>query len=395
MKRIAYFEPVRGLKVYGRELLPHLARYYAVDVFTDSRRDALMLDMAQACSLYHFDDFHGLNGYRHLIFQLRNNHAHVPVYDLLLAHGGVSVFHDVNISGIIGSKTLMHGQRWTFFDELRRNEGIGACVSSALDVLLRKCWPDPTRYMMNKVACRHSRGIIVHNRQAQRAIGMAAPQVPIAVVKRGVPEVNGADPLAARRRLGIPLDAFLVVSLGVVAERKRIPQALAAFARLRDQVPHSRYMLVGRATPGFNVQALTRRMGLVDHVETTGWVTEDLFYDYLSASDVCVTLRYPVEGETSSVALRAMSYSKPTLVSDAGSMCEWPDDICVKIKPGDGEVEAIYHALYELSQDVSARRALGERARAYTRLHHTWETAAQAYYDFLENLSRSERECSE
>ena len=386
MKRVAYFEPVRGLDVYGRELLPHLAHYYDIDVFTDARHDALVPDVAQGFPLRHFDDSRRRNSYAHLIFHLRNNAAHAPVYDQLMVLGGVSVFHDVNISGIIGGKTLARGQRWEFLNELRRVEGPSAFARSSVDVLLRKRWPAPDQYTMNKAACQRSRGIIVHNRQAQRALARVAPGVPIAVVGRGVPEADNVDPIAARRRLGVPQDVFLVVSLGVVAERKRIPQALVAFTRLRDRVPNARYVLVGKSEPDFDAHGIIQQLGLEKRVEVTGWVAEDLFYDYLDASDVCVCLRYPVEGETSSVALRAMSYAKPTLVSASGSMREWPDDICIKIKPNREEIAAIYEALYELSQDTGFRRRLGERARSYTRSHHTWEAAAQAYSTFLEGL---------
>jgi glycosyltransferase involved in cell wall biosynthesis len=385
-RRIAYFEPVSGLNAYGRELLPYLRQYYDVDVFTGDRRERLVPDLVGAFPLYHYDDFRGRDDYVQLIFQLRNNPAHSPVYDLLLTYGGVSVFHDVNISGIIGGKTLGHGRPWAFLNQLRLIEGLGAFVLSSLNILLRKQWPDPDQYMMNKAACRRSRGIIVHNRQAHRALTKVVPQMPITIVRRGVPETDKVDPIAARHRLGLPREAFLIVSLGVVAEKKRVPQALAAFARLRDQVPNARYILVGRPASRFDIEGLIRHMELSEQVQVTGWIAEDTFYDYLSAADVCVHLRYPVEGETSSVALRSMSYAKPTLVSDAGSMREWPDDVCIKIKPDDGEVEAIYQALYNLFQDVNVRRTLGERACAYTRRYHTWEAAARGYRDFLESL---------
>lgn len=392
MARLAYFEPVKGLVVYGRELLPHLARTYEIDVFTDDV-DALGDVAGWDLPAYPYQDFEARRqGYAHRVFQLRNNGDHVPIYDHLLQHGGVIVLHDINISGIIGAKTLMAGRKLAFLGELWRNEGWGPLLRASLDVAIRRRWPGETEYTMNRVACRRSQGVIVHNEQAHAAVQGVVDGVPTAVIRRGVPPVTGEiDPDAARRRLGLPERAFTVVSLGYVTPRKRIPQALAAFARLVDQVPDARYVLAGKVLPDFDVEGLTRHLGVADRVRVTGWVDEADFYDYLAAADVCVNLRYPVEGETSSVALRMMSYGKPTLVSDAGSMAELPHGTCLKIRPGDGEVEAIHAALARLAHDEERRGALGRRGQDYVRRHRTWEGAAAGYQRFLERVAQQRR----
>ena len=123
MDKIAYFEPLKGLVVYGRELLPHLAHYYEIDVFTD---DVDALDGVPGWDLpaYPYQDFERRQEeYAHRIFQLRNNGDHIPVHEHLLRYGGVIVLHDVNISGIIGAKTLVTGRKLAFLRELWRNEG--------------------------------------------------------------------------------------------------------------------------------------------------------------------------------------------------------------------------------------------------------------------------------
>lgn len=389
MDTIAYFEPIRGLNVYGRELLPHLAQYYDIDIYTDSDVTADTDDVLQTFPVYSYDDFAARERrYRQCVFQLRNNAHHVPVYDLFVKYGGVAVLHDVNISGIIGAKTLMRGRKLAFLFQVWRNEGLGPFVKSGLNVALRKRWPAETEYMMNRVACRCSSVIIVHNEHARAAIQPIARRIPIQVVRRGVPSVDGSvDAVSARRHLGLPEEAFVVISLGFVTPRKRIPQVLAAFARLVTQVPNALYFLVGQPVQGFDVEKLLQQLDLVGRVRLTGWVDDEQFYDYLAAAHVCVNLRYPVEGETSSTALRAMSYGKPTLVSNAGSLAELPDDACLKITPNSGETEAIYEALLQMERDEETRRALGERAQSYVRQHHTWEGAAQAYHRFLERLA--------
>jgi glycosyltransferase involved in cell wall biosynthesis len=389
MANLAYFEPSKGLKVYGRELLPHLAQYYQIDVFTDEVNSGKDLT-GQNLPIYLYDDFDELrHKYAHRIFQLRNNADHVPVYDTLLRYPGVIVLHDVNISGIIGAKTLLAGRKLAFLRHLQCNEGWAPCLRCGLEVALHRRWPESGDYAMNRVACRCCEGVIVHNEQARATIHSVVDGAPTALIRRGVPPVTKeVDQAAARERLGLPEHTFVVLSLGYVTPRKRIRQALEAFAGLVHKVPNAQYVLAGRVIPDFDVTGLVQQLGLTDRVLLTGWVEEEDFYAYLAAADVCVNLRYPVEGETSSVALRMMSYAKPVLVSDAGSMAELPDETCIKIRPDAGEVKAIYAALGNLASDDRRREKLGQLAQAYVRRHRTWEGAAAAYHRFLEQVRR-------
>lgn len=386
MARIAYFEPVRGLNVYGRELLPELARLDEVDVYTDAGISRLDETVVETFSPRPFEAF-GNNGrrYDHLVLQLRNNPFHVPVYDALLAHGGVAVMHEVVLSGIIGAKTLSQGRRLAFLKEVLLIEGLAPFVRLLTRLLLRRPFQG-FHYDMNRRAVQRSRGVIVHSQDARRRLSRHYASLPVQVIRRGVPRAASFEPEATKRLLELSGRFPIVASFGVVHSRKRIAQALEAFAGIVSEFPQAVYVLVGPLFQ-FDLDNLVVDLGLEGRVLATGRVDDETFNRYLSAADIGVNLRYPLEGETSSTALRIMSYGKPTLVTNAGSLAELPDSCVVRVDPGPHEVIQVRHALLELARSHSWRREMGNAALAYVRQHHTWEGAARMYHEFLEQLA--------
>jgi glycosyltransferase involved in cell wall biosynthesis len=200
-----------------------------------------------------------------------------------------------------------------------------------------------------------------------------------------VPPALPFDQETVRRELGLSGRFPVIASFGVIHVRKRIAQALEAFAQLARQFPEAVYVLVGQAIE-FDLEGTVARLGLNGRVVAPGRVDDETFHRYLAATDVGVNLRYPLEGETSSTALRLMSYGKPLLVTAAGSLAELPDSCTFKIEPGPGEVAQIAEALLAFSQDETLRRRMGDAALRHVTQYHAWEQAAQTYYEFLEQL---------
>ncbi len=384
--RLAYVEPVVGLNVYGRELLPHLARYAQIDVVTSDDRERLCADVAERFPLLRYEELATRQAdYDYVIFQLRNNGAHVPVRDLALSVNGVAVMHEINLPGVVGAKTLRHGRRVAFLRWVAVNEGPLAGLAAGVDLFVRRRPPVRSHWLMNRDVIRRSRGVIVHNHDAGGQLRQRYPTLPIQVINRGVPPAWPFDPETVKRELGLSERFPVIASFGVINARKRIAQALEAFAQLARQFPEAVYVLVGQVVE-FDLEGTVARLGLNRRVVAPGRVDDETFHRYLAATDVGVNLRYPLEGETSSTALRLMSYGKPLLVTAAGSLAELPDSCTFKIEPGPGEVAQIAEALLAFSQDEILRRRMGDAALRHVTQHHAWEQAAQTYYEFLEQL---------
>ncbi len=384
--RLAYVEPVVGLNVYGHELLPYLAQYARIDVVTDDDRERLNPKVAHGFPLLSYEELATRQAdYDHIAFQLRNNGAHVPVYDLALSISGVTVMHEITLMGVVGGKTLRRGHRLEFVRQVAANEGPLAGLATGMDLFVRRRFSPRPGWLMNRNVIRRSRGAIVHNRDAAERLRKLYPTLPVQVVKRGVPLAPTYDQEAAKHELGLAGHFPVIGSFGVIHPRKRIAQALEAFAQLARQFPEAVYVLVGD-TLQFDLAGNVAQLGLNGRVTTPGRVDDGTFHRYLAAVDIGINLRYPLEGETSSVALRIMSYGKPLLITDAGSLAELPDDCAFKIEPGPQEVTQIAKALLAIAQDETLRRQVGQAALHYVRQHHTWDQAAETYHRFLKKV---------
>src|ERR1700730_18335785 len=104
----------------------------------------------------------------------------------------------------------------------------------------------------------------------------------------------------------------------------------------------------------------------------------------MGACDVHVCLRWPYMGETSAVAVRALSLGKPLVVSDVGWFSELPDDVALKVSPDEREPEALAAAFETLAADPARRTAMGKAALALAESEHRLDRVADAYAAALE-----------
>jgi glycosyltransferase involved in cell wall biosynthesis len=231
-----------------------------------------------------------------------------------------------------------------------------------------------------------ARGLIAHSRYVRERAAALRPELPAAVVPMGVPLPAPIGRGAARRRLGLPDDAFVLASFGHINAWKRVEPTLRAVAALRADGVDARYILVGSVSPNYDLRGLVARSRLGDAVQVTGYAPRSEFDDYVAAADLCVNLRHPTGGETSASLLRLLGAGRPTLVSAVGAFAELPPGVAAQVDPGPAEGDQIlaYCRLLLARPDLAA--ALGARARAYVAAEHTLEGAAQGYARFLAAL---------
>ena len=96
----------------------------------------------------------------------------------------------------------------------------------------------------------------------------------------------------------------------------------------------------------------------------------------ISATDLCLNLRYPTAGETSASLLRILAVGRPVVVSDYADFGDLPADLSVHIPPGEGEMQKLAAALAQLLDDRSRLARMGEAARRYVADVHAPERAA-------------------
>lgn len=160
----------------------------------------------------------------------------------------------------------------------------------------------------------------------QQAVDMGIEGSKIKVIPNGV-DSERFRPVAkalARQKLGLPLDARILISVGALVERKGFHRVIEVLPRLSDHYPRLHYLVVGGASPEGNCEQTLRRqteaLGLEGRVHFTGSVLPDELKTFLSAADVFV-LSTRNEG-WANVFLEAMACGLPIVTTKVGGNAE-------------------------------------------------------------------------
>jgi glycosyltransferase involved in cell wall biosynthesis len=182
----------------------------------------------------------------------------------------------------------------------------------------------------------------------------------------------------ARARLG--LRGPLVLTVGTVFGRRRLPVLLRATSRLRPRFPGLRLDIVGdvRAHPPFDGPALARRLGLEDCVSFSGFVDEAGLADRYASADAAVFLS-AYEG-FGLPALEAMSRGVPVVVSDRPALNEIFGTAAL-VAPLEDE-QAIADAIGRLLTDETLRVTRVHRGRNLA-ARHSWTVTARRTHEVL------------
>lgn len=160
----------------------------------------------------------------------------------------------------------------------------------------------------------------------QVAIGMGLSPDKVQVVGNGVDLTRfRPEPRAqARRALGLPEDAPVLISVGGLVERKGFHRIIDLLPELLARHPGLRYLVVGGASPegdmGESLRAQVARLDLGDAVRFLGPLPPDALRGPLSAADVFV-LSTRNEG-WANVFLEAMACGLPVVTTAVGGNAE-------------------------------------------------------------------------
>ena len=390
--RVAIFTPLppspTGVADYSAELLPHLARHLGqVDVYVDSASVVGAREEAthRVIPARLFDEMEARRPYDAVLYHHGNNPHHGYIHAQSLRRRGIALIHDAVLHHFIATSTIPRGELAKYAEELRYAEGeAGDKLAFSREHGLMADWHQFLVPLFDRVLA-HSEAAIVHSAHVERAVRHRFPRLPLRRVPHHFspppPEIDQLTPAQARRRLGVPEDAFLVGSFGFVTPSKRVEVALEGFARFARTHPEARYAVVGQLSE-FD-RTVVERLGLQGRVTLAGRVTLEDFLVWLQAVDVVVNLRYPSAGESSGSLVRALGAGKPTLVSKMPYAADHPADVTLRIPVGDGEVEAIAFELERLRGEPGFAAALGAAARAHARVRCTLEGSARAQAEVI------------
>jgi len=241
---------------------------------------------------------------------------------------------------------------------------------------IREGW---RRRLVTRAVVRRARAVLTDSAFSQSEVMRLtrAPAERVHVIYLGA-GIGGPPPDVDRREP-------VVLFVGSMFNRRRIPDLVRAFARLAAHDPAVRLDIVGedRTWPAQHVSALVEDLGLDSRVTLHSWVDDEALRAlYQRASVFAFLSEYEGFGLT---PLEALAYGVPIVVLDTAVAREIYGDAAAYVAPGD--LDATAAAMAEMIAGGPARQqqlsaAVGTLAR------YSWRDAAVRTLAVLTSVGR-------
>jgi glycosyltransferase involved in cell wall biosynthesis len=209
----------------------------------------------------------------------------------------------------------------------------------------------------------------------QVAVGLGIPEEKIRVIPNGVDaeQFSPRDQGEARRALGLPVSATIVVSVGWINEGKGHHRIAKMLPEIRQRHPNFLYVIVGAERPGDTyrpqLEQLIERLDLRANVMIAGERPHDEIPQWLAAANLlCLATRS--EG-WANVLLEALGCGTPVVTTRVGGNAEiiTSDALGILVEPHDDK--ALADAIVEALRREWDPSVMVAHARA-----HSWESTA-------------------
>jgi glycosyltransferase involved in cell wall biosynthesis len=404
---LAYFSPLppqrSGIADYSLSLLAELRCHYLIDLYHDEGYAPNLGPAARHFGCFDhrlFERRARVLPYHGILYHIGNSGHHDFLYDRLLAYPGVVTLHDFYLGALHVHRSRRPGSPPDYLEtEVAYERGEAAGRSGAPlpprgarpEALVP--WPRAHGLWLNRRVLDRAAGVVVHSewcvRQAAALAPVYADKMTVIPMGTAVREPDAAGRRAARMKFGLPADALLVGSFGILHPAKLNAETVEAFAPLAGACPSALLLFVGQDLGAGEVQARVARLGLGARVRVFGHRPAAEFRELLSAVDIGVTLRRPpTNGETSAALLQLLGAGVATVVTDVDTFACFSDEVVRKVPAGGALAEALARALLELGLDEGRRQRLARAALRHARARHTWDRVAARYAEFIDRCAR-------
>lgn len=185
---------------------------------------------------------------------------------------------------------------------------------------------------------------------------------------------------AARERLHLPADAWIVGNAGWLIDRKRFDVFLEVAARLKQAVPEAHFVICGDGDAADSLKQQARRLGIEDCVEFRGWVS-NLEDQYAAWDALLFNSDHDAVGRT---VLEAIARQLNVVASvKHGGLSEFFAEGNRGFFFPDHDVEAMAQALRQLHDDPALASLQTSEALAHLEAVYTQEAAITPIHDLV------------
>jgi glycosyltransferase involved in cell wall biosynthesis len=393
--KIAWFSPLppkkSGIADFSRNVLTYLKKFSKLILFVEDywpteslARDCLvfqyveksrinwrLLEQVEACDL--------------VFFNMSNDFRfHSYAYELLLRYPGIVILHDYVLQFFYAGYYLIEKRNFSGyvekFKELYALDLITTYpVADGRTVILnflKKIYVDHSIlwYPMNEEIISKASALVVHSDFALQNIKKKF--LSKLVVKIDLPYTLPEETLVSLQSnpysFSVPKDRpkLIAATFGYVLPNKAYELVFKVLQSNSMLQKHMEYWIVGGTFFWYNIHSLAKKYKLQAIVKIFGYQEPEKVQEILSCVDLCIALRDPTMGETSSSLLNQMLLSKPVVVLNVGWYAELPNTFVFKLNPESAEKELeeiLKMSLFNRSELIK----MGNRAREYVLAHHT------------------------
>lgn len=248
------------------------------------------------------------------------------------------------------------------------------------------------KWMIRRFFGSASHSIAVSEELRQLAIGLGSPEERTERLSNVIDVAKFSslvDPSAARRELGLPPDARIILSLRRLSLKNGVHYLIRAFAPIARTHPDAYLVLCGDGEMRGELVALVDRLGIGGRVRFLGSVPNNEVQKVIAASDMAV---FPSLAEATSIAcLEVMATGVAVVVSDVGGLPEivthGQTGLIVRFglpgstfrDPGlpDAVVDDLRTSIERLLDDRILRARIAHQARSDVLSRYSWSAYAE------------------
>lgn len=390
--KIAFFSPLNpvetGISDYSEEMVFDLAKHFDIDLYIDQGYVPVNKEVQSHFRIIPYNpQTFDPSDYDEILYHMGNYYeGHRYIYHALKSFPGIIVLHDYVLQGFYAERYSETGD----FDEYRHllkeyySEAGEEIATGIVERMRIPIWESEMafKYPLNEEIIGYAKALVVHSNFVKERIQKKTSK-PIVKINLHGHVIREFDTAKIRRELGIGKEDILICSAGYVNKNKRYDVIFEALSELNN--PNIKYVIAGIDRGRLlnnTLQSDFKNIIIKGHLPLKDLET------LISASDICINLRYPTMGESSGSLLRMMGYGKPTVVTNFGSYADFPDYCVLKVDPDIDEKEMIKRYINTLIKDADFRFSVGREAQKYIAGECSIEKCVEEYTRFIKEVNK-------
>lgn len=195
-------------------------------------------------------------------------------------------------------------------------------------------------------------------------------------LERFTPAAGEEERAAIRRRLRLPEDRFILLTVRNLVPRMGLARLLDAMKAVVGDHPEVLLVIGGSGPLRQTLSSRAEELGLPDHVRFAGFIPEERLTDYYRMADLFVLPTVELEG-FGLITPEALASGLPVVGTPVGGTLEilsrFDESFLFRDASADAMAEKIIEKIRAFRDSPSLRGQTALRCRAFAERHYSWE----------------------